>query len=444
MTKEQPAVNFEQEFEAILIRDNARKTLIIAWAGLFFWAFLLILDYLRYQEGRFGEPLYQWLAVSHWLLFLCIIPLIWIQRNLTAIKRSRYPYVHGPVLLCLLLTGLSLIMMAILSIEQRGSILPYGIFLIIVNAGLILPDSHRLVINIIAVGTILVGITVMEKATIPRMIFYAEALGIIVPLYFISSFQYRLRLSSFRNKRKLEEQNRTIQSANTELLMTALQAQMNPHFIFNTLNSIQHFLLDNDQESSLRYLSSFARLIRLIFQYSKQKWISLHEELTFLKLYIELEELRFEKKIKTTFQVDDKLTQLQKEVPIPPLLIQPLIENAFKHGLMHREGVGNLNVDFQLLPTALYCKIEDNGVGRERAQAYREWEENPNRATGLLVTEQRLQALNETYQLNQEEYNRLAITDLQDDTGQAIGTRVELWISRAMLRLVHHQKKAVR
>ncbi|MBL0018914.1 MAG: histidine kinase [Bacteroidetes bacterium] len=115
---------------------------------------------------------------------------------------------------------------------------------------------------------------------------------------------------------------------------------MNPHFIFNCLNSINSFILDNDQETASRYLIKFAKLIRLILENSNSKLIPLQSELDALKLYIEMEALRFEPKFSWQIDVDEEVAA--HHVMVPPLILQPFVENAIWHGLLHKSGPGNL------------------------------------------------------------------------------------------------------
>ncbi len=125
--------------------------------------------------------------------------------------------------------------------------------------------------------------------------------------------------------------------------MTALRAQMNPHFLFNCLNSINRFIVRNDAETASNYLTKFSRLIRLILQNSKSSTITLRNELEALKLYIELEEMRFENRFDYSIHVDDNIEV--EFVEVPPLLLQPYVENAIWHGLMHKESKGKLTID---------------------------------------------------------------------------------------------------
>lgn len=208
-----------------------------------------------------------------------------------------------------------------------------------------------------------------------------------------------------------------------ELRINALQSQMNPHFTFNALNAIQNFFTTNEREMAMMYLSKFARLIRLSFEYSKQSTISLDKEIDFLKLYLKLEELRFQDKIAFNFQTND-LTNIN-DIQIPPLLIQPIVENAFKHGLLHKETDGKLDLIFkQENEDTIYCVIEDNGIGRKNAAKFAKWKPTEYKSSGIQTVQERIELIN---QENEQTTIRFKITDLMDDAKNPRGTRVEFW-----------------
>lgn len=210
----------------------------------------------------------------------------------------------------------------------------------------------------------------------------------------------------------------------SRLKMQALQAQMNPHFIFNAMNAIQQFITLHDSESAMLYLSRFARLIRLIFEFSRKAQINLQQEIDFLNTYLELEKLRFVQKFKVHLEIDPTISP--QRIALPPLLVQPLIENSLKHGLLHRESGGQLHIHFYLNETHLCCSVEDNGVGRAEAKKIGAWRPEEYRSSGLRITRERLELLRK--QQEEPSSQSLEITDLTDDTGKAIGTRVELFI----------------
>ncbi|MEO1513480.1 MAG: two-component regulator propeller domain-containing protein [Bacteroidota bacterium] len=231
--------------------------------------------------------------------------------------------------------------------------------------------------------------------------------------------------------REKDTQNRIAQ-----LKQKALQLQMNPHFVFNALSAIQKTLVTNEQEKALLYLSRFAKLIRLIFEFSKLEEISLEEEIDFLHLYLQLEQLRFKEKVTIDFTVDPELNEELAITHLPPLLLQPLVENAFKHGLFHKEGQGHLRLRFSRQEHFLTFVIEDNGLGRAWASARRA--NNPYLAqkssSGIENIEARLQLMNAA--CPDKEQPNVLIEDLVEG-GVARGTRVHVFIYRPHLQVIN-------
>ncbi|NJL74331.1 MAG: histidine kinase [Saprospiraceae bacterium] len=149
--------------------------------------------------------------------------------------------------------------------------------------------------------------------------------------------------------------------------MKALRAQMNPHFLFNVLNSIKLYMVQNDARTAAKYLTKFSRLIRLILNNSKSPMVKLEEELNALLLYIEMENFRFNDKFDFELYVEEEISLGQIE--IPPMILQPFVENAIWHGLMHKEderGVLTINIKLNDAKDKLCFIIEDNGIGREK------------------------------------------------------------------------------
>ena len=194
--------------------------------------------------------------------------------------------------------------------------------------------------------------------------------------------------------------------------LKALRSQMNPHFIFNSLNSIQDLVLKEDTEASYDYIVLFANLIRNTLNYSNKDFIPLEKELEFLKVYLELEKLRFgdDFEYEITCTVDDKIA-------VPSLLIQPFIENALVHGLLHKSGQKHLSISFQFTDV-LQCIVIDNGIGRKKAKEIAERQGNTHESFALKAIKERLNV----YQKIQNKELGFAIEDLYDDT-IAIGTK---------------------
>ncbi len=209
----------------------------------------------------------------------------------------------------------------------------------------------------------------------------------------------------------------------TEAEMQALRAQMNPHFIFNCLNSINRYIVKSDQATASLYLTRFAKLIRLILDNSNSKNIILSNELEALKLYIEMESLRFENKF--TFSIIKDKSLQADSIDIPPLIIQPYVENAIWHGLLHRSGGGHLSIHLSMATAnMLQCIIEDNGVGREKATELKSKSATSKKSLGMELTENRLLLLNKYARV----HSSVEIVDLKDDQYQAAGTKVILKI----------------
>ena len=203
----------------------------------------------------------------------------------------------------------------------------------------------------------------------------------------------------------------------SELEMQALRAQMNPHFIFNSLNSINRFILQNNRTQASEYLTKFSKLVRLILQNSQAPLISLESELEALELYLDLEALRFDHRFgyKISVPKDLDIEALQ----VPPLIIQPYTENAIWHGLMHKEDKGQLDIEVSEEKDHLYFKIADNGIGRKQAAAMASKSATKHKSMGLKITRDRIAMLQK---VNGE--SPVKIIDLENTDGSAAGTEV--------------------
>lgn len=243
----------------------------------------------------------------------------------------------------------------------------------------------------------------------------ASALIILLVIFF------RLRTETIRRK-EAEKLSREIQLANNEL--KALRAQMDPHFIFNSLSSIQSFIMSKDEESALRYLNKFAKLMRMILSNSEKSSITLREEIDSLELYLELEALRWENKFDYSLDVDSKVEiDFHK---IPSMLIQPYVENAIIHGMIPKtDGKGKIEIKISQKDTHIICMIEDNGIGRKKSRELRtKTSESLHESVGMKITNERLEVLNKIHHSNLS----ANITDLEDEKKNAMGTKVEIYI----------------
>jgi ligand-binding sensor domain-containing protein len=243
--------------------------------------------------------------------------------------------------------------------------------------------------------------------------------GLVLALFFGLAYGiYRWRMNQVRERERLEHD---FKRRLGEVEMSALRAQMNPHFIFNCLNSINSFILRNQPLEASAYLSKFSRLIRLVLDNSKSEVISLEKELETLALYIGMEAHRFEGRFSYQIMVDEALDP--GSIDLPPMLIQPYIENAIWHGLLHRKGNdGLLTLTLQKQNELMEIRIRDNGIGRKAAQELKSKSATERKSHGMALTAERLQILSERYGHDIQ----VQIQDLLDEQGNALGTEVLL------------------
>jgi ligand-binding sensor domain-containing protein/putative methionine-R-sulfoxide reductase with GAF domain len=224
-------------------------------------------------------------------------------------------------------------------------------------------------------------------------------------------------------KAKAEAELMETQKKMADVEMQALRAQMNPHFIFNCLNSINRYIVKSDQATASLYLTRFAKLIRLILDNSNTKNVILSNELEALRLYIEMEALRFDKKFNYRITVDSSVSA--DSIEVPPLIIQPYVENAIWHGLLHKESGGQLAIHVSMIgDSMLQCIVEDDGVGREKAKGLKSKSATTRKSLGMKLTEDRISLLNKHAELNAS----VDIIDLRTADDEAAGTKVILKI----------------
>jgi ligand-binding sensor domain-containing protein/two-component sensor histidine kinase len=246
--------------------------------------------------------------------------------------------------------------------------------------------------------------------------------GVLLALGAIGWGFYQNRINAIRRKEKIKSQYER-KLANVE--MTALLAQMNPHFLFNSLNSIDSYIIKNESKKASEYLNNFARLMRLILQNSRSNYISLKDELETLDLYLQMEALRFKGKFEYEINVDKEI-DINATV-IPPMLIQPYVENAIWHGLMHKNNgtTGKVQILISKNENKLLCVIQDNGIGRTRAEEIKAQKSAKHKQSmGMRITQDRIEMINKLYDTN----TSMKIMDLQDIEGNSEGTRIELVI----------------
>lgn len=209
-----------------------------------------------------------------------------------------------------------------------------------------------------------------------------------------------------------------------DISLSALRSQMNPHFIFNCLNSIKLYTMQNDTAAASDYLTKFSRLIRLVLENSRNDRITLASELDALRLYMEMEAMRFKEKLKYNIEVEKDVDL--DYIEIPPLLLQPYVENAIWHGLMQKEEGGRIDiaVGMEHNESVLAINIIDNGIGRVKAAELKSKTATKHKSYGMKVTSERLALINQIYKSGAN----VTIHDLTDNNGQPSGTQVTIKI----------------
>ncbi len=239
---------------------------------------------------------------------------------------------------------------------------------------------------------------------------------IVLTVYII----FRLRLRNIKRTQK-QEYERKVEMSKIEL--KALRSQMNPHFIFNSLNSIQHYIYNSKSDEAIKYLNKFARLVRIILNNSDKPTVTVSDDLEALRLYLQLEQMRFENKFDYIVEVDESVDE-DYDV-MPPLLMQPYVENAILHGLNPKPEKGLLTIHISTQNNLIICTITDNGIGRKgSSEIKRTMPNTKHKSVGMKITEDRLKILNEIHNSNLN----VKITDLENDKGESLGTQVVIYI----------------
>lgn len=226
------------------------------------------------------------------------------------------------------------------------------------------------------------------------------------------------REAQLKNKKRISEMKQKI----SEITQANLRQQMNPHFIFNTLNSIQYYMYQHDKLATNTYLTKFSNLMRKVLDNSRHTMVPLSDELAALTLYLELESIRFKDKFIYEINVDKDIDPLMYRVPA--MLIQPYVENSICHGIVPLEENGIIRVDLKLNEDYILCTIEDNGIGRAAAKERSLLRERNHNSLGTQITNSRIDLMNELYGTSL----KTVCTDLRNENGNPAGTRVEIHI----------------
>jgi hypothetical protein len=221
----------------------------------------------------------------------------------------------------------------------------------------------------------------------PYFIFF----GLLLILGFILGY-YRLQLQKLKSKNKLLEDKMILEQQLNKSVLTSIKSQMNPHFFYNALNTIQAYIFTNDKMKANTYLAKFSKLTRLILEHSEKDMITLAEEVDALILYLELEKMRFKEDF--SYDIDFKNISSKEMIELPPMIIQPYIENAIKHGLLHKDSEKKLHIQFESNQENLIVSIEDNGIGRKRSMELNKIKNEKYQSFSSKANEKRLEILN--------------------------------------------------
>lgn len=233
----------------------------------------------------------------------------------------------------------------------------------------------------------------------------------------IVSLIVALRVQSIKRKAREQQQQLQLEKEVLELEQKALRLQMNPHFIFNALNTIQAMISSNDAKTARYFLAKFSKLMRQILDNSRKQSIPLEHEIETLNNYLAIEQFCHGNRFEYHIEVDEELDQ--EDIQIPPILLQPFVENAIVHGVSQKERGGKITVAFRDAGSFLCCSIEDNGIGRKAAELVKSQRDQKHKSAALIITQERLDNLNQ-----REGVGSINIEDLQDAEGNPAGTRV--------------------
>ena len=206
----------------------------------------------------------------------------------------------------------------------------------------------------------------------------------------------------------------SVKNKNREIALQSLRREMNPHFIFNSLNSVNQFIAENNELEANKYLSSYSNLMRTIMENSNKDFISMSNEIELVKKYLALEHLRFKEKFDYNIIVDEEIET--DSTFVPNMIIQPQLENAIWHGLRYKEKKGTLKITFALENKIIKIVIEDNGIGLTKSKELKTMNQKTHVSRGLNNTRERIKLLNELYHKNIE----LTIKDRNDQEGTLV------------------------
>jgi hypothetical protein len=293
---------------------------------------------------------------------------------------------------------------------------------------LISEDTHTLLFSALSPGSYLlefkIGNTKIKEAVrfeilSPYWLRWWFVAAAVLLLLLTGFLYYKWRMNRLSTQIELLKEKVRLEQSLSKSILTAVKSQMNPHFFYNALNTIQAFIYTNDNKKANTYLAKFSKLTRTVLEMSERDTITLTEEFNALNLYLELEKMRFSKNFE--FTIHKETIRNPEIIEIPPMLIQPYVENAIKHGLLHREGHRQLDIDFKLNDNqVLVVTIDDNGIGRKKSEELNQLKKDKSRSFSTAANKKRLEILNSSI------HQAIEIIDKYDKEGNATGTTVIL------------------
>jgi len=301
-----------------------------------------------------------------------------------------------------------------------------------------LPRDREMQLQIIDknTGSLLKEITLYAEIYWYKKTWVKLLLGILFLLAIVFYYRQKLQLVRLKNEQNQKVNELTLLKSDferqiSEVETAALRSQMNPHFIFNGLNSIQLYILENESEKASSYLIKFSKLIRLVLENSRKSLVTLQSDLLALQLYLEIEQLRFGDKLTYCITVASAIDQETEK--IPALLIQPFVENAIWHGLMQKTQGGHILINVEKDAAGLVIGIQDDGIGRARA-AKENAGKNDRESYGMKITTERMAIINKMYAIN----STVVVEDIMIAGDNPAGTKVTLRIPTIITVPVYH------
>ncbi|WP_264559672.1 sensor histidine kinase [Flavobacterium sp. N2270] len=246
--------------------------------------------------------------------------------------------------------------------------------------------------------------------------FFLIGIGILFLVLIYSFYKWQIRKLKRKNELLIEKVN--LEKNLNQSKLKAIKSQMNPHFFYNALNTLQSYILSNEKKQAIEYLSKFSNLTRTILELTEKDYISVNEEIKTLKLYLDIEKARFEDDFKYEINTNSDLDN--EHIKIPSMMLQPYVENAIKHGLLHKKDNKELKISFEKNNDILKITIDDNGIGRQKSGELNTIKNKNHNSFATEAMQNRIDLL------NQYNHNNISIviTDKTNFLKQSIGTTV--------------------